>query len=96
MNPFYLAAQLLIAVVAAGIANVLLPRRLPGKFLGLMLVGLVGVWLGEWGFGCLNSLYSVNHTFLAWGLLGVPLIPAIVGSLLVIYVVTTFVKWGRL
>jgi uncharacterized membrane protein YeaQ/YmgE (transglycosylase-associated protein family) len=95
MNLAYFAVYLVVAIVCAGIANVLVPRRIPGKFLGLMLVGILGVWLGDLGFKLLHSQYRLDFAFLHWDLLGVPVIPSIIGSAIVLYVVTTFLKWGR-
>ncbi len=90
----HLAVQLIVAFLCATIANILIPRQVPGRFVGLMLVGLVGVWLGEATFKFLKR-YGMNYDALHWGIWGVPLIPSIVGSVIVLYVVTTFFRWGR-
>jgi uncharacterized membrane protein YeaQ/YmgE (transglycosylase-associated protein family) len=95
MELSHLAVQLIVAIVCASIANILIPRQMPGKFLGLILTGMVGVWLGEQTFRLLRSQYGVNLDLLHWHLLGVPLIPSIIGSAIVLYVVTTFLKWAR-
>jgi uncharacterized membrane protein YeaQ/YmgE (transglycosylase-associated protein family) len=84
----HLAVQLIVAIVAASIANILIPRRIPGRFLGLILTGLVGVWIGEIGFKILKQ-HGVNNVVLHWGILGVPLIPSVIGSIIVLLVVTT-------
>lgn len=91
----HLAVQLIVAILCAGVANILIPRRIPGRFLGLMLTGLVGVWLGEVVFNFLRDQYGLSHDALDWAVLGVPLIPSLIGSLVVLYVVTTFFRWGR-
>lgn len=96
MDLSHLAVQLILAIVCAGIANILIPRRIPGKFLGLILTGLIGVWVGEVGFQYLRTEFKINYGFLHWNIQGVPMIPAIVGSAIVIYIVTTFLKWGRI
>ncbi len=95
MDLFHLAMQLAIAVFCGVVGNILIPREVPGKFLGLILVGLVGVWLGEIGYRLLRTEYGVNYDFLNWHIEDVPIIPAIVGSAIVIYVLTTFLRWGR-
>ncbi|UBF27882.1 hypothetical protein K9N68_08280 [Kovacikia minuta CCNUW1] len=84
----HLAIHLVVAVIAASIANILIPRRIPGRFLGLILTGLVGVWAGEIVFKVLKG-YGVNNAVFHWGILGIPLIPSIVGSVIVLFVVTT-------
>jgi uncharacterized membrane protein YeaQ/YmgE (transglycosylase-associated protein family) len=88
MEPSRLAVQLLVTVICAGFANVILPRQIPGKFLGLFLTGWVGVWLGGVIFAWLKSTYGFNYTVLHWGIAGIPIIPSILGSVLVIFLVT--------
>ncbi|MGA7932501.1 MAG: hypothetical protein WCA35_02875 [Kovacikia sp.] len=90
----HLAIQLIVAIIAASIANILIPRRIPGRFLGLILTGLVGVWTGEILFKILKD-YGINNVIFHWGILGVPLIPSIVGSVLVLFVVTLIFRQGR-
>ncbi|MEB3358872.1 MAG: hypothetical protein VKK04_19255 [Synechococcales bacterium] len=91
----HLVVQVIVAIVCAGIANVLVPRRIPGKLTGLILIGLVGVWLGEWGLAQLQRAYGFNYPFLTWDIEGVEIVPAIIGSAIVLYLVTAFMKWGR-
>lgn len=91
----HLAVQLVVAILCAYIANILIPRQVPGRFFGLMIVGLVGVWLGEGMFRFLKTQYGLNYDFLHWGIWGVPIVPSIVGSVIVLYVITTVVRWGR-
>lgn len=95
MDLSHLAVQLVLAIVCASIANILIPRQIPGKFLGLILTGLVGVWVGEVGFQYLRTEFNLNYSVLYWNIQGVPIIPAIIGSAIVIYIVTTFLSWGR-
>ena len=88
--------QILIALVCAGVAAVLLPRKIPGQLFGLILMGLAGVWLGEWILTYLNQTYNWPiPDFLLWNIEGVLIIPAIVGSAIILYAVTTFLTWGR-
>ncbi|WP_421655387.1 hypothetical protein [Leptothermofonsia sp. ETS-13] len=91
----HLAVQLIVAILCAGIANILIPHRIPGRFLGLMLTGLTGVWLGEVVFKFLKDQYGVSSDILHWGILGVPLIPSVIGSVIELYLVTTFFGWRR-
>jgi uncharacterized membrane protein YeaQ/YmgE (transglycosylase-associated protein family) len=87
--------QLVVALVCAGIANVLIPREIPGKTLGLLIIGLAGVLLGEWVVDFLKQTYNLHLAFLEWEFREVPIIPAIIGSTLVLYVFTGVFSWGR-
>lgn len=91
----HLIVQIVIAILCAGIATILIPRRIPGKLIGMILIGLTGVWLGEWGIGLLRQRYGINYSFLNWNIEGVPIVPAIIGSAVILYLVTSFLKWGR-
>lgn len=95
MNISQLVIKLLIAAICAGLADVLIPRRIPGGFAGLILIGLAGIWLGEWGFALLKHEFGINFTFLYWQIQGVLIIPAIIGCAIILYVVTAFMQWGR-
>ena len=90
-----IAVQLIAAIVCAGIANIFIPRQIPGKFLGFMLTGLVGVWLGEVVFKLLKTQHELNYPFLYWGIGGIAVVPSIIGCAIIIYVVTTFIRWGQ-
>jgi uncharacterized membrane protein YeaQ/YmgE (transglycosylase-associated protein family) len=95
MDLSHLAVQLSIAIFCGIVGNMLIPRQIPGKFLGLVLVGLVGVWVGELGYYLLKREYGLTSPFLSWHIENVPIIPAILGSAIVIYILTTFLRWGR-
>lgn len=91
-----LLVQVLIALACAGVATMLLPRKIPGRLFGLALIGLAGVWLGEWILGYLDRTYDFPiPAFLTWNVEDVPIVPAIVGSAIILYTVTTFLTWGR-
>ncbi len=90
-----LLVKLLIAIACAGIAHLLVPRSIPGKFAGLILIGLAGVIVGEWGFSLLRHQFGVNFSFLYWNIQGVLIIPAIIGSAIVLYVVSAILHWWR-
>lgn len=95
MDLTHVAVQLILAIACGMIGNMLIPRQIPGKFLGLILVGFIGVWLGEWSYKLLRSQAGMDHAVLRWHIADVPILPAIIGSVIVIYVLTTFLRWGR-
>lgn len=95
MELSHLVVQLIIAITCGLIGNMLIPRQIPGKFLGLVLVGILGVWLGEWGYQLIKSRYGFDSPFLQWHIESVPIIPAVIGCTIVIYILTTFLRWGR-
>ena len=95
MDLSHLAVQLMIAIVCAGLANALLPRQIPGKFLGLIATGLVGVWVGELGSKLLKSEFGVDFAILHWGIQGVPILSSVIGSAIVIFLTNAFLRWGR-
>lgn len=95
MDLSHLTVQLIVAIVCAGIANILIPREIPGGFLGLIVTGLVGVWLGEEVFKFLRARYTLDYAFLHWHIQNVPIVPSIIGSVIVIYLTTTVLRWTR-
>ncbi|MBE7381211.1 MAG: hypothetical protein F6J95_007350 [Leptolyngbya sp. SIO1E4] len=91
-----LLIQVLVALACAGTAAFLLPRKVPGRLFGLALMGLAGVWLGQWIVSLLHTTYDVPiPDFVTWAIEGVPIVPAIVGSAIILYTVTTLLSWGR-
>lgn len=91
-----LLVQVVIAFVCAGAATFLIPRKIPGKLFGLVLIGFAGVWVGEWGVNLLSQTYELPiPDFLLWNVQGVLIIPAVVGSAVILYIVTAFLSWGR-
>lgn len=90
-----LLVQILIALVCASVANILIPRTVPGKLLGLILIGLAGVFVGEWISNYILAAYSLDIPALQWKFKDVPILPSIVGSMIVLYVITAFMSWGR-
>lgn len=91
-----LLIQVLIALACTGIATIIVPRRVPGRLLGMALIGFAGVWLGE---STLSYVYDTYDwpipSFMTWDVQGILIVPAILGSVTVLYVVTTFLSWGR-
>ncbi|HEY9762479.1 MAG TPA: hypothetical protein V6D07_08140 [Trichocoleus sp.] len=95
MDLTYLLIQLLIAIVCAGVAGILIPRQIPGKGLGLVIIGLAGVFIGQWVSRYLQQEYGLTSPILQWSIEDVPIVPSIIGSAIVLYVVTAFLSWGR-
>jgi len=95
MDIAHFAVQFAIAIACGILGNMLIPRTVPGKFFGLMLVGFVGVWVGEWGYRLIRSQMGFSPPFLQWHIENVPIIPSIIGSAIVIFIVTTFLRWGQ-
>lgn len=90
-----LLVQVLIAIACATLANLLVPRRVPGKAVGLVIIGLAGVFLGEWIVDHILRQYNISFDWLTWSFQGVPILPSVVGSMIVLYLVTAFLSWGR-
>lgn len=95
MDLAHVTVQLLVAIACAIIGNILIPRQVPGKLFGLIVIGFVGVALGEWAYRLLRSQFKLDAPFLHWHVADVPIIPAIIGSAIVLYIVTSFWQWGR-
>jgi uncharacterized membrane protein YeaQ/YmgE (transglycosylase-associated protein family) len=95
MNLSYLVVHLLVAIACAGIANILIPRQIPGKMIGFILTGWVGVWIGVEAHKLLWRQYGLNLPWLNWGFNGIPVLPSIIGCAIVIFVITSFLKWSR-
>lgn len=90
-----LLVQLLIAIACAGLGNLLIPRHIPGKALGLLIIGLAGVFIGQWVSNYLLQQYNLDIPALQWSLQGVPILPSVIGSAIVLYLVSAFLSWGR-
>ncbi|MBF1999808.1 MAG: hypothetical protein IGS38_03720 [Synechococcales cyanobacterium M58_A2018_015] len=90
-----LLIKAVIALVCAAIADIFVPRRVPGGIAGQILIGLAGIWLGEWGVAILRRDYGINYEFLSWQVQGVLIIPSIIGCTVVLYGVTALIRWGR-
>ncbi len=78
---------LLVAGACAWIAAYLVPGTIPGGFLASAIIGILGAWIGSSVMGSVGP-----------GLAGVPLIPAILGSALLIFLfsmITYRHSWRR-
>ncbi|HEY9737418.1 MAG TPA: hypothetical protein V6D06_14090 [Trichocoleus sp.] len=95
MDLKYLLIQVLIALVCAAIAGILIPRQIPGRAVGLVVIGLAGVFIGQWMANYLRQEYGLTAPFLQWSIEDVAIVPSIIGSAIVLYLVTAFLSWGR-
>jgi uncharacterized membrane protein YeaQ/YmgE (transglycosylase-associated protein family) len=68
---------LVVAALCAGIAEYIVPGQVPGGFLTLAIVGVIGAWIGGNLFGSIGP-----------SVLGVTLIPTILGSGLLVFVLS--------
>lgn len=64
----------LVAAVCAGIAEYIVPGRIPGGILTSVVFGIIGAWIGASLMGSMGP-----------ALAGVAILPAIVGSALLIF-----------
>jgi uncharacterized membrane protein YeaQ/YmgE (transglycosylase-associated protein family) len=53
------------------------------------------VFIGEWISTYLLAQYSLDVPALQWEFKDVPILPSIIGSMIVLYVITAFLSWGR-
>jgi len=65
---------LFVAAACAWIAGSLVPGRAPGGFFARAIFGVIGAWIGSSLFGNFGP-----------SLAGVPLIPAIIGSAILVF-----------
>src|SRR4030081_228062 len=73
-----LVLTLLVAGLVGWAADMVVPGRLPGGWIGAVLAGLVGGFVGRILF------HAIGIRDLGFGLFGVELIPAFVGAVLVV------------
>ncbi len=72
---------LIIAGIVGWLADVIVPGRLPFGWLGAILAGLVGSWLGTALFGELGPVIA-----------GIAIIPALIGAIVLAFFVDLFWK----
>ncbi len=92
LEPIRTVVQFLIAFACGLVANILIPRQVPGKVAGLFGVGLVGVLLGDLGYRLLRQQASSDILVLHWSVQNIPIIPSIIGSVIVLYLLTSFLR----
>jgi len=74
-----LALTLLVAGVIGYAADLVMPGRLPGGWLGAILTGIVGGFVG-------GLLFDLLHLAVGPRIFGIEVVPAFVGALLVAFV----------
>jgi uncharacterized membrane protein YeaQ/YmgE (transglycosylase-associated protein family) len=79
-----LLLTLFIAGLVGWAADLVVPGRLPGGWIGAVLTGLIGGFIGVWLFNRLN-IHDPGFS-----LFGVDLIPAFVGALIVAFAAQLF------
>ncbi|AGY56903.1 GlsB/YeaQ/YmgE family stress response membrane protein [Gloeobacter kilaueensis] len=70
---------LVVAAVCAFIAEAIVPGRVPGGWLVAAIFGIIGAWLGAALFGNFGPVLA-----------GVALLPTIIGSAILVFVVSLF------
>ena len=73
---------LIVASVCAFIAERLVPNTIPGGFITSAIIGIIGAWIGSNLIGHFGP-----------DLAGVALLPCILGSALLVFVLSLF-SWG--
>ncbi|WP_461215122.1 GlsB/YeaQ/YmgE family stress response membrane protein [Lacticaseibacillus sp. GG6-2] len=75
---------LLIGIVIGAIGSLIVGRDMPGGWIGNLIGGLLGAWLGERLLG-------------AWGpqVAGMAVIPAVIGAMVVVFIVSLIIGASR-
>jgi len=81
---FGLLLTLLVAGLVGWAADMVVPGRLPGGWIGAVLAGLIGGFIGRMLF------HALGIRDLGFGLFGIELIPAFVGAILVVVAAEIF------
>lgn len=74
MNLLGLILFLIVAAVCAAIGSAIVPGRIPGGFLTAMVIGVIGAWIGSLLLGSFGPAIA-----------GVALLPCILGSALLVF-----------
>jgi len=72
---------LIVAAACAWLAEYMVPGTIPGGFLTSAIVGIIGAWIGVSLLGALGPSLG-----------GVPLLPAIIGSALLVFISSLFAR----
>ncbi len=81
MNFLALIVMLIVAGIVGWLADLIVPGELPYGWLGAIVAGLVGAWLGTALIG------QVGPT-----LAGIPLLPALLGAIIIAFLVNLVAK----
>lgn len=76
-----LVLTLVVAAIVGALADAVVPGNVPYGFLGSMLAGIVGSWLGVALLGTIGPV-----------LFGIPIISALIGALIVTFVYSLLTK----
>jgi uncharacterized membrane protein YeaQ/YmgE (transglycosylase-associated protein family) len=74
---------LAIAAIVGFVADKIVPGRLPYGWVGALVAGLLGSWVGSFLFGAFGPVIG-----------GIPIIPALIGAIIVAFVVELLLKRG--
>jgi uncharacterized membrane protein YeaQ/YmgE (transglycosylase-associated protein family) len=83
-NILGLIVTLIIAGLVGWLADAIIPGRIPYGWLGAIAAGLVGSWLGTLLLGSFGPVIA-----------GIPIIPAIIGAIILAFVIDLLFKSGR-
>lgn len=78
-----LALMLLVAGFVGWLADRIVPGSIPYGWLGAIVAGLAGAWIGSWFLGSMGP-----------DLFGIALIPALVGAVILALIVNILGKMG--
>ena len=81
---FGLLLTLIVAGLVGWAADMVVPGRLPGGWIGAVLTGIIGGFIGAWLFNVLG-IHDPGFS-----LFGVDLIPAFVGAVIVAFAAQVF------
>ena len=74
---------LIIAGIVGWLADLIVPGRLPFGWLGAIVAGLIGSWLGVMLFGSIGPVLA-----------GIPVISALIGAVIFAFIVSLILKLG--
>ncbi len=83
-NVLGVVVQLVIAGLVGALADAVVPGRIPFGWLGAILAGLIGSWIGVQLFGRIGP-----------ELAGIPVISALVGAVILAFMVEILFGWSR-
>ena len=75
---------LVVAALCAILASALVPGRIPGGFLVAMICGVIGAWIGSQMMGSFGPTLA-----------GVSLLPTVLGSAVLVFVIALVSGRGR-
>jgi uncharacterized membrane protein YeaQ/YmgE (transglycosylase-associated protein family) len=79
-----LLISIVMAIIIGYVADIFVKNRMPGGIIGSMVAGFAGAWLGSYLFGSFGPVIA-----------GFAIIPAIIGAILVIFLVGLITRGRR-